>query len=42
VTILSTVKQHAALSPLRELGSTVNRNNSADVGSLVNAQTVID
>jgi hypothetical protein len=37
--ILSTIKQHAARSPLPGFGVTGTRNKGASVGSLVNGHT---
>jgi hypothetical protein len=37
--ILSTIKRHAARSPLPGFGSTGTRNKGASVGSLVNGHT---
>ena len=42
VVILSTIKRHRALSPFASLGSMGRRNRGASVGSVVNAQTVIE
>ncbi len=40
--ILSTIKRHGGRSPLPLLGSTGNRNSGASVGSVVNAQIVME
>jgi hypothetical protein len=42
VVILSTIKRHDARSPFLSVGSTARRNNGASVGSVVNAQIVIE
>lgn len=42
VVILSTISRHGARSPFPAFGSTSSRNSGASVGSVVNAQTVME